>query len=212
MPEFTSPLIWVLALAALVLAIWVATDYRQWKALGKGGVPYNFQGWLLVTSFRMYKREPIGTALYADRIGGAADSVHLHELPIRQGPRPRVGVHPVPHRQLDQLAEGDSRRRLNETFDRFVAQNDHSVCYAKSFYEKRNDAVTLLDASKGHPLAQISQGEIAHIHPADGSLHMIFSPSDAKQVIEQGWGERHPLGGFAEVQPARHLPTDLRPA
>ena len=195
MPEMTSPLIWVLALAALVLAIWVAIDYRQWKALGKGGVPYNFQGWLLVTSFRMHKREPIGTAIYADRIGGTADSVYLHELPFRQGSRPRVGAHPVPHRQLDQLAEGDSRHHLDEMFDRFVAQNDHAVRYAKSFYEKRNDAVTLLDASTGHPLAQLSQGEIAHIHPADGSMHIIFSPSDAKQVIERGWGERHPLAG-----------------
>lgn len=195
MSEIIAPLIGVLALAALVLAIWVAMDYRQWKALGKGGVPSNFLGWLLITSFRMHKREPIGTAIYADRIGGAADSVHLYELALRQGPRPRIGAHPVPHRQLNQLAEGDSRRRLNETFDRFVAQNDHAVRYTKSFYEKRNGAVTLLDASKGHPLAQISQGEIAHIHPADGSMHMIFSPSDAKQVIEKGWGERHPLAG-----------------
>ena len=195
MSEISSALMGVLTLAALVLALWVAIDYRQWKALGKGGVPYNFQGWLLVTYFRMHKREPIGTAIYADQIGGPADSVHLYALVSRQGPRPRIGVHPVPHRQLDQLADGDARRRLDEIFDQFVAQNVHAVRYVKSFYEKRNEAVTLLDVSQGHPLAQISQGEIAHIHPADGSMHMIFSPSDAKQVIEKGWGERHPLAG-----------------
>jgi len=39
--------------------------------------------------------------------------------------------------------------------------------------------------------------EIAHIHDADGSLHMIISPGDAKMVVEKAWGERHPLSGRA---------------
>ncbi|MCJ1443407.1 MAG: hypothetical protein MMC23_003905 [Stictis urceolatum] len=37
--------------------------------------------------------------------------------------------------------------------------------------------------------------EIAHLHGSDGSLHMTLHPSDAKLVIENGWGERHPLAG-----------------
>ena len=41
-------------------------------------------------------------------------------------------------------------------------------------------------------------GEVCHAHPSDGSLHMTLHPADAAIVIENGWGERHPLarGGW----------------
>ena len=50
-----------------------------------------------------------------------------------------------------------------------------------------------------------AQGEIAHIHPSDGSMHMTLSPSDAKTVIEAGWGELHPLAGLNEGLPATYI-------
>ena len=50
------------------------------------------------------------------------------------------------------------------------------------------------------------RGELAHVHcsniaPAenaelDGSLHVTLNPDDAALVVEQGWGELHPLAGF----------------
>ena len=194
--SFTNNLLgWLLLLAIGGSMVWVVSDYRAWKSLGKGGVPYNFYGWLMVTRFRLAKRDPFNTAIYNDRMGGAEDSTQLDELPARQGPRPRIGVHPVPHRQLDQFAEENIRQQLDQMFNSFVAANGKHIYFTKSFYEKRNDAVTLNNVESGHALAKISHGEIAHIHPADGSMHMIFSPSDAKQVIEKGWGERHPLAG-----------------
>ena len=175
--------------------VWIVSDYRAWKSLGRGGVPYNFYGWLMVTRFRLAKRDSISTTIYNDRLGNAEDSVNLRDLPLRQGSRPRIGAHPVPHRQLDQFAEENIRQQLDQMFNSFVAANSKHIYFTKSFYEKRNDAVTLIEVESGHALAKISHGEIAHIHPADGSMHMIFSPSDAKQVIEKGWGERHPLAG-----------------
>lgn len=196
MTSTAHPLLWLLSLTFVCVAGWVAWDYRAWKALGRGGVPYNLRGWLMVTRFRLEARDTLDTGVYAALIGGAEDSVRVPPLPVRQGPRPRMGRHPVPHRQLDQKPERDETRRLlDQVFDRFVDHNGTYVRYAKSFYEKRNDAVTLIDPSRGRPLAALSQGEVAHIHPADGSMHMIFSPSDAKQIIEKGWGERHPLCG-----------------
>jgi hypothetical protein len=33
------------------------------------------------------------------------------------------------------------------------------------------------------------------MHPSDESMHMTLSPSDAKEVIEKGWGELHGLYG-----------------
>lgn len=43
------------------------------------------------------------------------------------------------------------------------------------------------------------KGEIAHFHlAAEGSAHVTLSLADATQVIEKGWGERHPLSGRFE--------------
>ncbi|KAF2962811.1 hypothetical protein GQX73_g10762 [Xylaria multiplex] len=36
-------------------------------------------------------------------------------------------------------------------------------------------------------------GEICHVHNSDHSLHLNLHPDDAKEVIEKGWGQRHPL-------------------
>lgn len=36
-------------------------------------------------------------------------------------------------------------------------------------------------------------GEVCHAHPSDGSLHLTLHPDDVREVIEKGWGERHPL-------------------
>ena len=48
----------------------------------------------------------------------------------------------------------------------------------------------------GNPaMMPITHAEIGHMHPTDGSMHMILSPSDAKVVIESGWGELHGLAG-----------------
>jgi len=36
-------------------------------------------------------------------------------------------------------------------------------------------------------------------------MHMIFGPSDARTVIEKGWGERHPLSGVYPGLPVTYL-------
>ncbi|MBU5209654.1 DUF5519 family protein [Bacillus safensis] len=181
-------------------------DYEEWKKLGKGGVPYNVYGWLLVTYYRFYKRNPIKTDIYNDRLNTREDSVRLGEVEKRKGPRPKIGKHPVPHRQLDQLdSEPGTRALLDEVFNEYVQSHTQCVHYEKSFFEKRNDAITLINKNAGVTLAKETEGEIAHIHPSDGSMHMVFSPSDAKKVIEQGWGERHPLAGVKLNLPDTYL-------
>lgn len=40
-----------------------------------------------------------------------------------------------------------------------------------------------------------TRGETCHIHPPDGSTHLIMSLADQKRVIELGWGRRHRLSG-----------------
>jgi hypothetical protein len=52
-------------------AIWVYRDYHQWLALGPGGLPYNFHGWMATTWMRRLKRDPLDTSHFA--IGSPGD-------------------------------------------------------------------------------------------------------------------------------------------
>ncbi|OWZ74448.1 hypothetical protein AYX14_00095 [Cryptococcus neoformans] len=44
-----------------------------------------------------------------------------------------------------------------------------------------------------NPKAKQVAYEIAHVHPADNSLHVHLSPRDAKKLIEKSWAERFPV-------------------
>ena len=121
----------------------------------------------------------------------------LADLPRRAGSRPRVAPHPVPHRQLTAHAPEAIRASVSAAFDARVAQDPSRLGYALSHFEKTNQAVTLHARHWRHTDARATHGEIAHIHPSDGSMHMVLSASDAAVVVERGWGERHGLAGVA---------------
>ncbi|MEH2462279.1 luciferase domain-containing protein [Nostoc sp.] len=178
-------------IAAGVL-LWALQDYRKWRSLGKGGLPANVAGWAVMTALRLLKRDPISTRQYDHR--HTADA-RLTALPQRTGLRPSIAVYPVPHRQMDQLPGPEMQQKVERLFAQTVAQASNLLTFQLSKFETRHQAVFARDLTHVHPLAQETRGEIAHIHPSDGSMHMIFSPSDAKAVIEAGWGERHPLAG-----------------
>ncbi|OAA66716.1 hypothetical protein SPI_01292 [Niveomyces insectorum RCEF 264] len=36
-------------------------------------------------------------------------------------------------------------------------------------------------------------GEVFHIHDSEKSMHMSLHPDDIKEVLDKGWGQRHPL-------------------
>lgn len=184
---------------------WAVADYRRWLALGKGGVPSNPAGWIKVTRWRLQKREAIGVEIYAPARGGPTDSVRLGDIPYRRGPRPKVDPHPVPHRQIDQPSNPVTRERQDKMFDTYVAEQGRYLRYGRSNYEKHNNAVFVQDVEAAPAIGKLSRGEVAHIHPTDGSMHMIFSPSDATTVITKGWGERHPLAGVRPALPDTYL-------
>jgi hypothetical protein len=183
----------VLAMAAAI--VWAVRDYRSWIALGPGGLPSNWIGWLKTTNMRLQAGDPLDVNLYAKQIGRPGDSAFLSNLPVRQGARPKIAPQPVPHRQLDQFVGDDMRQKVRELFDGTVARGSERLEYKHSYLEKRHPAVFLRHPEQGHAHAEKSHGEVAHIHPSDSSMHMLFSPSDAKSVILAGWGERHALAG-----------------
>lgn len=208
------------AVTAMLVAggAWAYSDYQAWLALGPGGLPYNARGWMQANWMRLQARDPIDTAVYAGRIGAAGDCASVSDLPLRDGPRPHIGRHAVPHRQLDQLPDPDMKVRIRALFDESVSRHGDLVGYMLSYAEKRNPAVTLL-RTPVVPDAVATHGEVGHVHPSDGSMHMILGASDAKAVIDRGWGERHPLAGVLPGLPDTYLliypprtPAELRVA
>ena len=87
----------------------IRQDYRGWKALGAGGLPYNVWGWLINSALRPLGREARGTDCYdSEKLrsmgGDVGNRGWLGDLPVRTGSRPHIGPWMAPHRQLSQHA------------------------------------------------------------------------------------------------------------
>lgn len=188
------------AIAATAGALWATRDYRAWLTLGKGGLPASPWGWLIATYFRLRSNDPLDASM----VEHDGEEALLADIPERAGPRPRMAAWPIPNRQLDQAVDDGMRDRLLAAFDGEATARRNQLDYRLSYFEKRNQALTLHCPENGHADAAKSRGEIAHMHD-DGSMHMIFSRADARIVIERGWGERHPSIGVLAALPSTYL-------
>lgn len=97
-------------------------------------------------------------------------------------PHAQIGVEPVPavHEELFRRCF-----RLPEVTERATII---SVPGARALWLDES-----LDLA--HPEAIVAGREFAHIHP-DGSLHASLSPARAREAVEAGWAEPHPLASY----------------
>lgn len=109
-------------------------------------------------------------------------------LPRRTGPRPvthkgmphaQTGVHPVPG------VKAELFRRAYALPDVENRPTIISVPGARALWLHET-------APLAHPEVITAGREFAHIHP-DGSLHVSLPPARARQAVEAGWAEPHPL-------------------
>ena len=173
------------------------TNYQAWVALGVGGLPHTLEGYRTVQALNKRMGNPLDVSRIAPLIGTKEDKAFLGRLPKRKRVRPNIAPFAIPHRQTDQFNDTQTRTLQVKIFDDAVAQNASLIHYQTSGFERNNKAIFLNDTLRANPkMNKITHGEIGHIHPSDGSMHMTFlSPSDAKTVIEAGWGEFHGLAG-----------------
>ncbi|KAF9877525.1 hypothetical protein CkaCkLH20_05225 [Colletotrichum karsti] len=183
------------AAVAASFLVWVVQDYRAYIALGPGGVPHNFGGWLMVTlgirPFALSKSSATHTGDFPDE-GYHQD---MKELPERKGKRAELGGI-VPHRQLSQHAPENMREFIQNLFANAQSQNPTLLETKKSLYERMNPALfvapKVLASGTVPDAAETARGEIGH-HHGDLSIHLYLDPADAKLAIEKGWAERHRL-------------------
>ncbi|KAI1657634.1 hypothetical protein F4813DRAFT_70589 [Daldinia decipiens] len=206
--------------AAAPLLAYAWSCYRQWLALGPGGVPYHFLGWLLQTSMhviarsdtreplpRPYKRLEDVAALYGP--AGAKSYLRNGAIPKRTGDRPTIPTFVAPQRQTSDVAPAATVAAEKAFLDALAAANASLFEVRASKLEGplhqalwlRLPSASPDDAEKQKTLRELrtrlgrgAAGEFAHVH-GEGSTHVTLSPTDAKTAIEAGWAERHRLAG-----------------
>ncbi len=127
-----------------------------------------------------------------------------YPLPQRTRPRPQTNKN-MPHSQIGVQSLPEVNQEL---FRR---------CY--SLPDVRNEPTVIsvpgaraLWLDENLPLAHpemIARGrEFAHIHP-DGSLHAGLSPERAREAVEKGWAEPHPIAHYMGIEGMVMLYTPL---
>jgi len=109
-------------------------------------------------------------------------------IPKRSGPRPLTNKN-MPHSQIGVQPAPDVNAEL---FRRAFALP--GVTNQPTVISVPGARALWLDESLplAHPLPDFAGREFAHIHP-DGSLHAGLSPERAREAIEAGWAEPHPM-------------------
>lgn len=217
--EHKKPLLLATSLlaAAAPLLAYLRSQYLEWLALGRGGVPHNILGFLaqsLLSPFaRRDTRRPLPSSVpvleaFAALYGPVgADSflaswVHGRE---RAGARPAVPRFVAPQRQTSDAADAATLARMT-AFLQTLAQRNAALFERRiSGLEGPPHAALYLRAARGRALTapvraregelnvrlgRGAKGEWAHVH-GEGSAHVTLSPADAAVLIEAGWAERH---------------------
>ena len=212
-PASSSKLIYLLypgLLMTLLLPAYrfVLKDYQAFLALGPGGTPKTFPGYLRVSYLRLFAiSDPFRPPSLAETV--FPTNGYLRQLPQRSGPRPTVaGI--APHRQLNQKCTAELHHRLRDGLHQIAAGFPSLIRKGNSCFEKHSLALFLwacpLSAppdtshpgfSHLNPTCQ-DTGEICHLHasvsrpssmnPTGNSvcsilLKTIFSSKNIGQIL-----------------------------
>ncbi|KAF2667345.1 hypothetical protein BT63DRAFT_480333 [Microthyrium microscopicum] len=209
------------AITTLVLgtitSVYLYKDYQTYMSMGPGGIPHNAVGWAIASLLKpvAFGKDVLSTKLYE----ASEEPSFLPENfpPNREGVRPAIGPHPIPHRQLDQLPSDEIKAALIQKYDSIgqKAESASAVYISMSHLEKHTTALyTKASQNTASAMAQSdaldTKGEFAHVHSTgDHSVHVILSPTDCKKVMDAGWGERHTFDGSAFVRAALKKPLPM---
>lgn len=191
-------------LAFTLSLTWVLNDFYAWKAFGTGGTPPTWRGYWRMTKIRIFRILLFGKDNLRDASGLSEEGPrHLDpsSLSIREGSTPRIVSRTMPQRQVPYKSteiQPGVGGRLESLITTVAAQYPDRLDLrpskteggtALAIYAKRSLA-TLKEVAKRD---QILGTEIAHVHPAEGSLHVWLTEADAKTVVMKKWGMKFPL-------------------
>ncbi|KAJ6784729.1 hypothetical protein PWT90_07366 [Aphanocladium album] len=193
------------AIATATLLIVAYRDYSAYCALGDHGLPGNFRGWCTQLKLaRKSRKDTTVPAPYEVAAVAAETGPHALErflppnvaLLPRAGSRPQIPGFAAPQRQLTAVASAPLKERMNEHLQVLAAANPTLLQSGVSVLERYGTGVQISKELAAPPsYLRKSRGEIVHVHPPDGSTHLVLSLADSREIIEKGWGQRHRLSG-----------------
>ncbi|KAI2614601.1 uncharacterized protein GGS25DRAFT_57779 [Hypoxylon fragiforme] len=168
--------------------LFIHNDYQNYLKLGPGGTPATFPGYIRINWLKLWAcRDPFNPLPADPDVQPAAGIFRKKPLPYRCGLRPKV-VGIAPQRQVNQFGSRECYLALRRILENHGKRNPEEVGIGTSCFEKHG-----LGLFARYPFNKTCQGEICHVHNSDYSMHLNLHPDDVKEVIEKGWGERHPL-------------------
>ncbi|KAI1333433.1 hypothetical protein F5Y16DRAFT_13853 [Xylariaceae sp. FL0255] len=186
--HFFQAYVVVLLIAFVTVVIFIHNDYRNYLNLGPGGTPATFSGYTRINWLKLWAlRDPFEPVPSDPSIQPSSGILRKQPLPYRCGPWPRV-VGIAPQRQVNQFGSRECYLALRRILENHGQAHSNEIGVGTSCFEKHG-----LGLFSRYPFNKTCQGEICHVHNSDHSLHLSLHPDDAKEVLEKGWGQRHPL-------------------
>ena len=141
----------------------VLKDYHGYLALGPGGTPSTFAGYLKVTYLRLFTiKDPFQPPSLAKAT--FPSNSYLRELPRRSGPRPTVaGI--APHRQVDQKCSADLHHVLRNAIHSLAAAHPSLIRKGTSCFEKNGLALFLSACAQSDPPDSTQYPAPSHLNP-----------------------------------------------
>ena len=158
----------------------VLKDYHAFLALGPGGTPMTFLGYLRVSYLRLFAiGDPLQPPSFADPVFPTKG--YLSHLSRRSGPRPTV-VGIAPHRQLNQKCTAELHHVLRDRLHKVAAAFPSLIRTGSSCFEKHGLALFLSACTQSAPPDTLHPG-FSHLNPTCQDtgeichLHLIVSCS-----------------------------------
>lgn len=186
--HFVEHLILECLIIFVPIVLLVHNDYLNFLKLGPGGTPPTPSGYARLMWYQLFTlRDPFSPPPRDPAQLPSTGILRQRPLPYRPGPRPTVaGL--APQRQLNQPGSLHAYNRLRAAIEALSARMPQKFVTATSCLEKHGFALF-----SRHPLNVCGNGEVCHIHTSDRSMHMNLHADDIKEILEKGWGQRHPM-------------------
>jgi hypothetical protein len=177
-PLLTTALGSTIAIAAVTLCK-VYGAYSAFMALAPGSLPSSGAGFWRVTQIAR-----CGSVAY-----GAG---FLQSVALRSGATPYT-VGTVVHQQVNQQSPGDVQQYFGNRLALFAALQSTDSSAASSSSDSATSALSSSDDCTSNPVIRAFGYSTCSPQRSSSGAHVILHPSDFEQVVQNGWGEVHPL-------------------
>lgn len=198
------PFLSAIAVGFIPLLSHIIPSYHGFLALGRGGMPYNFLGYMIQAAAQPIGRKDVTSlAPYTNPKAIAEFGAHGREsfigdapLPERRGSRPEVPTYVAPQRQITETRDHTVVARMNAILEDLARQNPDLLAIQPSSLEGKDYMALWLKPGIQIPgyLKRSTGGELFHVH-IEGSSHTLLNLADAETAIRTEWAQRHMLSG-----------------